>query len=291
MTDTNFAHLATRVFNVPLALHPAKAEVVVASLANRLGIARIDSANFRADVEAFTSGDPRARQDVGYDLAEGVAIISVHGMLVQRSGYLKPVCGMTGYDGIRQNVLSALIDPQVKAILFDVDSPGGECAGCFDLVDTIHAARGEKPMWAIASEMAYSAAYAIASAADKVIVPRTGGVGSIGVITMHMDWSDALSDAGLKVTIIKYGDHKADGNPYQRLPKDVQARIQADINTMGELFVETVARNRGTSASTIRRTQALCYMGSDGKAAGLADRVASPADAFAQLWELVRKRK
>ena len=140
-------------------------------------------------------------------------MIQVEGTLVQKLGTLRPYSGMTGYDGIRQNFLEALSDPAVEAIVLDIDSPGGEVAGCFDLVDTIYAARGEKPIWSVLSESAYSAGYAIASAADRIVVPRTGGTGSIGVISMHVDWSQALTEAGVKVTFITYGERKADGHP------------------------------------------------------------------------------
>lgn len=116
------------------------------------------------------------------------------------------------YDGIRACFLQALNDSEVKAICLDIDSPGGEVAGCFDLVDEIYAARGSKPVWAILSESAYSAAYALASAADKIILPRTGGVGSVGVIVMHVDWSQKIKNDGLQVTIITYGDRKAESN-------------------------------------------------------------------------------
>ena len=88
-------------------------------------------------------------------------MIQVEGTLVQKLGTLRPYSGMTGYDGIRQNFLEALSDPAVEAIVLDIDSPGGEVAGCFDLVDTIYAARGEKPIWSVLSESAYSAGYAL----------------------------------------------------------------------------------------------------------------------------------
>ena len=118
---------------------------------------------------------------------------------------------MTGYDGIRQAFSAALADPAVKAILFDVDSPGGEVAACFDLADEVYVARGVKPMWSILSEHAFSAGYALASAADRVIVPRTRGTGSIGVMMMHIDWSAVLDENGLKVTFIHHGARKVDG--------------------------------------------------------------------------------
>lgn len=279
---TSLAHLAQRMFNVPVAIHPAKAEIIVAALSERLGIARVNRLAVDDDEGAHAvafrgeGSNPRA----GYDVAEGVAIIPVAGTLVHKLGQLRPYSGMTGYDGIRQNLLMAIADPDVKGILLDVDSPGGEVAGCFDLVDTIYKARGTKPIWSIVDEMSYSAGYAIASAADRVITPRTGGVGSIGVVTLHLDWSAALTEAGLQVTIITYGDHKADGNPYQRLPKEVRASIQRDIDTMGELFASTAARNRDLSFDAVRDTQARCYLGEEGVKQGLADEVMSPDDAF-----------
>lgn len=283
-----FAHLAQRLFNVPLAIHPRKAEVIMASLGERLGITkaiRLDgdvlqtSAFFDSGEFSSAGSNPRS----GYTLLEGVAIIEISGTLVQKLGTLQPYSGMTGYDGIRQNFLAALSDPDVKGIALDIDSPGGEVAGCFDLVDTIYEGRGMKPIWAILDESAYSAAYALASAADRIIVPRTGGVGSIGVIAMHVDWSAALTDSGIKVTFITYGDRKADGHPEIPLSKEALDRFQSDIDSMGELFVDTVARNRNIAPSKVRDTQAATFLGAEGVLAGLADEVMAPDAAFLAL--------
>ena len=206
---TNYPHLATRLFNVPIAIAPHKAEIVIAALADRFGITQL----FRQDGEAlmFANGGARAfleeaddssqAQYKPYDVAEGVARIPIEGTLVHKLGTLHPFSGMTGYDGIRILLKLALDDPDVQAIMLDIDSPGGEVAGCFDLVDAIYEARGSKPIWAVLTESAYSAAYAIASAADRIIVPRTGGTGSVGVICMHVDMSQALSKAGINVTL------------------------------------------------------------------------------------------
>lgn len=276
-----FAHLAQRMFNVPLAIHPAKAEVVVAALADRLGV--VDSARMEESGVQYRSAGRNPRE--GYEVVEGVAILEVQGTLVQKLGTLRPYSGMTGYDGIRQNFLSALTDPAVKAIALDIDSPGGEVAGCFDLVDTIYGARGTKPIWSILDESAYSAAYAIASAADRIIVPRTGGTGSIGVITAHVDWSKWLNGQGVKVTYITYGERKVDGAPELPLSEEALARYQQDINTMGELFVSTVARNRAIPADKVRETQATTYLGANGVEMGLADAVMAPDAAFLALLE------
>ncbi|QGZ56746.1 S49 family peptidase [Paraburkholderia acidiphila] len=287
----NFPHLATRLFNVPIAILPHKAEIVMAALADRFGIAQL----FREDGSALALADGGARafleefddsepaQYRPYDVAEGVARIPVEGTLVHKLGTLHPFSGMTGYDGIRALLSMALGDDEVRAIMLDIDSPGGEVAGCFDLCDAIYAARGQKPIWSVLTESAYSAAYAIASATDRIIVPRTGGVGSVGVICMHVDMSQALSRAGIDVTLIHYGARKADGNEFNPLTKDALRRFQSDVDAMGEIFVRTVARNRDLKTAAVRDTEAGTFLGADGVDIGFADAVMAPDEAFASL--------
>ncbi|MFD1557083.1 S49 family peptidase [Paraburkholderia silviterrae] len=289
----NFPHLATRLFNVPIAILPHKAEIVMAALADRFGIAQL----FREDGTALALADGGARafleefddsepaQYRPYDIAEGVARIPVEGTLVHKLGMLHPFSGMTGYDGIRALLSMALGDEEVRAIMLDIDSPGGEVAGCFDLCDAIYAARGQKPIWSVLTESAYSAAYAIASATDRIIVPRTGGVGSVGVICMHVDMSQALSKAGIDVTLIHYGARKADGNEFNPLAKDALACFQADVDAMGEIFVRTVARNRDLKMAAVRDTEAGTFLGAAGVEIGFADAVMAPDEAFASLLE------
>jgi signal peptide peptidase SppA len=286
MTANRLPHLATRLFNRPLAILPDKAEIVMAALADRFGVTRL----FRADGTALAMGDWDG--DAGepaeykpYAMVGPVAVIPVEGTLVHRLGSIYPYSGMTGYDGLRQLFAMAWDDAAVKAIVLDIDSPGGEVAGCFDLVDAISAARdtGEKPIRAILNESAYSAAYAIASAATHITVPRTGGTGSVGVITMHCDMSKALSASGMTVSILQYGARKADGANVAPLSKEAHERFQADIDTMGDLFVETVARNRGLTPAAVKATEAGTFLGESGVAAGFADAVMAPDAAMAEL--------
>src|SRR6266702_2295464 len=281
----NLPFLAQRLFNTPLAITPAKAEMVMAALADRFGITKL----FRAN------GDALAMSEFGideaddepdyryYDVVQGVAIIPISGTLVQKSGYMRPMCGMTGYDGIRANLSMALDDSSVKAIMLDIDSGGGEVAGCFDLVDAIYSARAKKPIWAVLSEAAYSAAYAIASAADRITVPRTGGTGSVGVICAHVDFSKARAKDGIAVTMIHYGARKADGSEYAPLSDQALARFQADVDELGELFVATVARNRKLTVAKVRGTQATTFLGAAGVEIGFADQVMAPDEAFRAL--------
>lgn len=282
-----FPHLASRMLNQPLAIKPDKAEMIVAAVADRFGIANLFRMNGDTVVLAPMAFDQemedeqaatRKYTDHGYDIISGVAVIEIEGTLVQKLGSMRPFSGMTGYDGIRQAFFNALKDPQVRAIVFDIDSCGGEVAGCFDLVDLIYSKRGGKPIWSILSECAYSAAYAIASAAEFVTVPRTGGAGSIGCIMLHADLSKAFDKAGINVTLIHYGDRKADFNEYQPLSKEALARAQHDIDTMGELFVETIARNRGLDPAAVRKMQATTYLGAECFDAGLVDAVMAPEE-------------
>ena len=281
---SRFPFLAQRMFNVPLAITPQKAEIVTAALAERMGVTSITRANGAAmmmeddDYDDVTRAEMRSCETVA-----GVTLIRVQGTLVNRLGCLQPYSGMTGYDGIRQNLMTALADPNVRAIAFDIDSPGGEVSGCFDLADTIYAARGIKPMWAMLNDAAYSAAYAIASACDHITVPRTGGTGSVGVICMHVDMSKALEKAGIAVTMIQYGARKADGSDTAPLSDPALERFQADVNAMGDLFVATVARNRRMNAADVKATEAATYMGASGVALGFADAVAAPDEAFRSL--------
>ena len=286
MTAHRLPHLAQRLFNRPLAILPDKAEIIMAALADRFGVTRL----FRADGQmvAFADIDGDISEQAEYKpyaMIGPVAVIPVEGTLVHRLGSIYPYSGMTGYDGLRQMFAMAWDDAAVKAIVLDIDSPGGEVSGCFDLVDAIRAARdtGEKPIWAILNENAYSAAYAIATAATRITVPRTGGTGSVGVIAMHCDMSKALSASGMTVTILQYGARKADGSEVAPLSKEARERIQADIDMMGELFVQTVARNRGLAPAAVKATEAGIFLGENGVSAGFADAVMAPDVAMAEL--------
>jgi signal peptide peptidase SppA len=287
MSYDRFPHLAQRLFNVPLAIRPEKAEIIVAALADRLGVTRLrrgdGSLMALAPMLAGADDEERREAESGYDLVAGVAVIPVCGTLVQRLGTLRPFSGMTGYDGIRQNFLAALADEEAGAIMLDIDSPGGEVAGCFDLADTIWRARGSKPVWAVVNEMACSAAYALASATDRITVPRTGVVGSVGVIALHVDLSKALEEAGITVTLIQYGARKSDGSDMIPLAPEARTRFQADIDAVGKLFVNTVARNRKLDAAKVQATEAGTFLGAAGVAAGFADAVMAPDEAFRAL--------
>ena len=217
--------------------------------------------------------------DKPYSMLGNVALVQVRGVLVHTRNYWDE----QAYSDIGRSMLMAAGDPSVRAIAMLMESPGGEVNGLFDLADGIHKLRKAKPIVAVVDEYAYSAAYALASSANDITVSRTGGVGSIGVILMHMDVSKMLEDQGVKVTTITYGDRKADFSPTAPLSKEAKDRAQADVDKLGELFVKTVARNRKLDVKDVRKTEAGIFLGADGVAKGLATKVMAPEDALRSL--------
>jgi signal peptide peptidase SppA len=207
-----------------------------------------------------------------YLVTNGVLQIPIQGMLLNRFSYQFGRWA-TGYQYIERALARGMEDENVKAIALIVDSPGGEVAGCFELGDKMFAARSVKPIRAFAADHAYSAAYALGSAATDLIVTRSGGTGSVGVVTAHVDWSGALAQDGIKVTFIYAGSHKVDGNPYEKLPDDVKARIQERIDKIYAVFTSTVARNRKMEDQAVRDTEALTFDATDSVANGFADGI------------------
>lgn len=277
MDTISYPHIAARIFDTPLLIDPGKLQTICAAIGNRfnpgLDWGMIDPAHARA----------ATRSDTGYMVMDGVAIIPVEGTLVHRGSTPNSSSGLTGYNKLSQWFRAAMDDTSVRAIMLDVDSPGGEVAGAFDFADEIYNARGSKPITAVAADLAASAGYLIASAADEVVVTRTGRVGSVGVVTAHANWEKAIDKAGVTITHIYAGDHKIDGNPYGPLPPEVRDRIQGEIDRLYSFFVSTVARNTGLTEEAVRSTQALTYMGDAAVDIGFAARVSTREATFTAL--------
>lgn len=225
----------------------------------------------------------RKNQQQKYAVFEGVAIIPIYGALSKRSGLFDEFFGFTSYEVLSELLNCALNDPDVKGIVLDVDSPGGEVAGLFDFADQIYKSREIKPIWAVANEEAYSAAYAIASSTEKVFLTRTGGVGSIGVLATHIDQSGFDEKKGIKVTTVFAGDRKNDLNPHEPLGTEGSQVLQREVNRLYGMFVDLISRNRSLSHAQIESTQAGLFFGTDALNNGLADGVMTLPEAIEQL--------
>ncbi len=298
-----YPHLAARIFNTPLLIHPQKLDAIIAGLGGRLlGDEAAGRLDLRAIADAVQSGplpadmfssrriadDPRApfadqKSRGDYSNVDGVAVIGASGALVHRTRFDADSTRLLGYNDLAAAVERAMADSDVHAVLIALDSPGGEAQGAFELHDRLMAMRGKKPMLGIADGLAASAAYLAAAALDEFAITKTGYAGSIGVVMRHVDFSAALAQDGIRVTQIYAGAHKVDGNPYQELPAAVRADFQSEIDSLYQMFIEAVASGRRIDAEAVRKTQAQTYRGPAAVAAGLADRISTTDQMISEL--------
>jgi len=294
------ARIAARAFNTPLLVEPTKAMAFLSGLGPRILGRPIDIQDDEAGLHGMAptprasllTGSLTARAtahgELPFPVIDGIAVIEISGVLIHRGAWIGESSGQTSYEGIAAQIDAAAKDPSVRAVALEIDSFGGEVAGVFDLADKIRALRRDKPVWAFVAEHAFSAGYALASQADRILLPRTGAVGSIGVVVMHADLSGQLDQDGVRVTLIHSGWHKVDGNPFEPLPDAVQADIQRELDILRFLFTETVAAGRGgrLSQDAAMGTEAATYRGAEAIAAGLADEVIELGRGF----EMFRQR-
>ena len=284
---THLEHVAARILGRPLLILPQKLDVIAAVLAGRVGLdlqapeLGLDVADRPEPLASRFVGSSRDK-DTGAGLAyqrtdSGAALITVTGSLVNRGAWIGASSGLTSYEGIAAQLRAAMADPKVSSVVLDLNSPGGEVSGCFELADLVASANQVKPVTAFVNGLAASAAYAIASGAGRIVSVPSGLTGSIGAVMMHADWSRALDRQGVTPTLIYAGAHKVDGNPFAPLDPETRARMQAELDQVREDFVQLVAGGRGgrLSAKAARDTEAAVFTGREAKHLGLVDELAS----------------
>jgi signal peptide peptidase SppA len=204
---------------------------------------------------------------------------------VNRGAWIGANSGLTSYEGIGAQLDDATNDSEIKSILIDMNSYGGEATGMFSLAAKVRAASKKKRVVAVVNDVAASAGYGIVAGADEIIVSPTSLVGSIGVVMMHLDRSGEMQMKGLRPTFIHAGAHKVDGNPFGPLSDEVRASLQRDVNTLYDRFLETVASGRGSrlSVAKARATEAKTFFGQDAIDRGLADRIGTFEEVLSDL--------
>lgn len=297
----NLPHIASMAFNEPLMLEPAYARVFFCALAGQLGITRLTDTVSGITLDAGQIAEPLAlfgedddmdtRPSRTYQVANGIAVLPVSGTLVSKTRALQPYSGMTGYNGIIARLQQAISDPGVDGILLDMDTPGGMVSGAFDCADIIARMRDIKPIWALANDMNCSAGQLIASSASRRLVTQTARTGSIGVMMAHSNYGAALKTNGVEVTLIYSGDHKVDGNPYEKLPEDVRADFQTRIDATRQMFAEKVSDYTGMSVQDVLDTEAAVFSGQESVDNGLADELVNNTDALGVMREALDRRK
>jgi signal peptide peptidase SppA len=219
----------------------------------------------------------------------GVAIVPLTGVITPRGSLLSILFGggMGGLEGFRANFREALNDPEVSAIVLNVDSPGGLISLVPETAAEIQDARGSKPIVAVANTMAASAAYWIAAQADEMVVTPSGQTGSIGVYIVHEDWSKFNEGFGVVPTYISAGKYKVEGNEDEPLSDAAMAAWQGEVDEIYGEFVDGVATGRGVSAADVRAGygEGRTMRATPGVAAGLTDRVGTLEEVVGELLE------
>lgn len=237
--------------------------------------------NFKDDSKKADTLKDRIKLDelngYGYEVVNGNAIINFHGPHEKRFNIWSWFFGMTSTEMIKMDIENALNDDSVNMIIFNVDSPGGTVDGSKDLSDFIFQNRGKKKMVAYADGMMASGAYYILSAVDQIFTNETSYIGSIGVYRMHVDASKYYDEMGIKIKLIHAGKEKIVGNQFEELSKEDEKILQSEVDDQYNIFVETVARNRGVDKKTVISEMAdgKIFIGEQALKNGLVDGIGS----------------
>jgi len=254
-------------------------------LAEMLRHAPLDPASAEtapAAVSFLFAEDPQAAEP--YQLIDGVAVIPIKGPLTKEAGLISWLFSGRSMRGIAAAFEAALADPAARAIVLDVDSPGGTVDGTAELAALIFASRGVKPILAHTDGMIASAAYWIASAADAIYISGdTVDVGSIGVVATHIDYSKADERYGEKWTEITAGRYKRIASSHRPLTEEGAGWLQGQVDYLYAVFVDAVARHRGIETEeALAMADGKIYIGRQAMEAGLVDGI----EAFPDIIDL-----
>lgn len=217
--------------------------------------------------ERLESIDPPYLRD-----GSGVAIIPVEGAMMKEVSKF----GGSSTIQIRRGLRAAAADPDVKAILLAIDSPGGTVAGMTELTDAVSAANRQKPVYAQINDLGASAAYWMASQTRSISANKTALVGSIGTVAIVEDSSKAYEMAGVVVHVVSTGDYKgafADGAP---VTEEQLADLQATVDGVNAFFLAGVSQGRGMAIADVKAVaDGRLHLADDAQALGLVDHVRS----------------
>lgn len=238
----------------------------------------------QAEWEARTDKEDDEEPDFPplYERMGDVGVIKIEGSLIPgEAGWLR-YFGITGYADIKAAVLEGLADKGAKSLMIFSNSGGGSVAGVEDAESFIAQVAQHKPMSAY-SEFSASAAYWLTSAAGHITTSSTGVNGSLGVIRVVTEYSKAFEKEGVTKTVMRAGRYKALGNPFEPLSEDGKAEIQSKLDDLYQIFIDVVARNRGTTAIIADQVmgQGREFLGKRGLEAGLVDSIGDFESALA----------
>lgn len=300
-------HIAAHLFDTPLMVAPEKLSAMLMGIGGRVvdgGIVLLNGAS-PVDHTAFAAGHPRmgvlkdaqgpnfpGMNQSGFAMVENVAVIAVEGTLVQKGAWIGQSSGQTSYQGLQVQIARASQAARAKTIkgaVIEVDSFGGAVSGAFETADMLAQLSRQIPTMAILTDAAASSGYLQASQCRQIVMPESGVAGSIGVLSLHVDYSGNLENDGIRVTMITAGEHKGDGNPFEALAPELHEKLKARNEACRQTFATYVGRGRKsrmTKAAALA-TEARAYYGKDALTAGLVDAIGPAQEAFSAFVKAV----
>lgn len=253
------------------------------------GLVAIRPSAWRAMCEAATAHEAvaaRTRVDRAETGTPGVAVVPVFGPISKGTTWYTDLVGGAPLDRVQSQLWAAGADDGIAGIVMHIDSPGGGVYGVDEAAATVSAVAKRKPLIAYTDGQMASAAFWLGSHATAIVAAPSAEVGSIGVYGVHLDESKFLEAEGITATLIKAGDHKAEGHPFFPLSEDDRAAIQSRIDDYYRMFTATVARGRGVPVDTARGAAfggGRVLGASQAVAAGMADQVGGFMDVVRRL--------
>jgi signal peptide peptidase SppA len=236
------------------------------------------------DDEDFARMQAARAQNVSASSAGAVAVIPVYGVICHRGDMFSEFSGGCSTEKLGQQLRQAINDPSVKAIVMDFDTPGGSTDGVDELATEIYNARKKKSITAVSDSLCASAGYYLAAQCTEVVASPSSMTGSIGVYCEHDDYSGALDQAGVKITLISYGENKTAGNSSEPLSDTAREHLQEMVDDFGLKFEKAVARGRGVKLEEVQKSfgRGRIWTAEQAVKQGLADRVATLDDVLAK---------
>ncbi|WP_185982989.1 S49 family peptidase [Aureimonas mangrovi] len=273
-----YARILMAVASEIWAMHPDKLEAMIDLLALQADGIKFDASEIEARIGGRSEEGGSARQG-------SIGILPVRGVIANRMNMMSAISGGTSNEALSAAFRQLVDDDGVKAIVLDIDSPGGNVQGTEELARLISSARGSKPIIAQVDATAASAAYWIASSADEIVITPTGWVGSIGAMTAHQDISAALEKAGIKRTLISSSEFKNEASSHLPLSDTARAHLEEQVRYIDGMFVDRIAANRNIPSDRIRADfgRGRMVIGEHAVSRGMADRVGTMVETLQRL--------
>ena len=220
----------------------------------------------------------------GEIVSNGIAVVKIEGPIVLSSSSSILGASTSSSEAILQNLNRAEKNRGVKAIILEINSPGGTVVASKELADKVKTI--EKPTIALIREVGASGAYWVASATDLIIADELSITGSIGVISSYLQFSGLLEDYNVTYERLVTGEFKDLGSPYKKLSTKERNLLQGKLDIIESKFVEDVAKNRNLPLANVQKlADGSFYLGVEALENGLIDLTGNKALAIEKAKE------